>query len=186
MPETVTRKSLDLYSLWFQTTTEPFRFFVSGSLGTAIFYILEGMLHTYLSTMSLPPPFVTEHTDSISFFAGYILQIVAQHLLHAAVVYGLETINTRRKYLKTLVGQYGAYFTAMIGSTILNTWLRKKGMEKNKAFVSTLFLFAIINYFVIGWIVRQATDTAPGEIHKSGDAVKHPEIKSSDAKLKPN
>ena len=33
-------------------------------------------------------------------------------------------------------------------------------MEKGKAFSATMFLFSIVNYFVIGWIVRQAAGPA--------------------------
>ena len=131
------------------------------------------MVHRYLLSIPSPPAFVSEHQETISFFVGYTLQIATQHLLHAIMVYGLHTINTREKYFKTLVGQYGAYLTAMVGSTILNTWLRNQGMGKDKAFVATMFLFSIINYFVIGWIVRQAAGAA------QNDSVTHPDIKSS-------
>ena len=149
-------KQLDLAKLnklWYEIP-EPFRFFVSGNLGNVCFYCLERMVHMYLSKIRNPPAFVENHTDSISFFLGYILQIVTQHLLHAWLVYGLDTINTREKYLKTLFGQSGAYFVALIGSTILNTWLRRSGMPKDLAFVTTLIVFACVNYFVIGWIVH--------------------------------
>lgn len=147
---------------WYQIP-EVARFFVSGNLGNMCFFAIERAIHNYITAQELQqpqsplPPFVGANADSISFFLGYILQMGTQHLLHAWLVYGLKSINTREKYLKTLAGQSSAYFTAMIGSTILNSILRNRfGVSKNTAFFITLYLFAIINYFVVGWIVRRA------------------------------
>ncbi|CAB9500417.1 expressed unknown protein [Seminavis robusta] len=140
--------------LWY-SLPEICRFFVSGNLGNLCFFAIERGVFSCLGKIPSPPPFLVEQQDSISFFVGYLLQIVTQHLLHAWLVYGLHSINTREKYLKTLGGQASAYGTALIGSTLLNIYLRKH-MPKNVAFVTTLYLFAIINYFVIGWITRQS------------------------------
>jgi hypothetical protein len=148
--------------LWY-SLPELFRFFVSGNLGNMCFFLIERGLYTFIERIPSPPTFLMEHHDSASFIVGYILQIVTQHLLHAWLVYGLNTINSRDKYLRTLGGQASAYFTALIGSTVLNIFLRKRGMSKNTAFVTTLYLFACINYFVIGWITRRSvgTDAVP-------------------------
>lgn len=147
--------------LWYRAP-EPFRFGVSGALGTFVFYLLERFISNGLDQIE-SLAFVVANKDGISFFSSYMLQIVFQHLLHALLVYGLDTINTRQKYLTTLGGQYGAYFGAMIGSTVLNTWLRHHGgMSKDKAFVTTLILFSFVNYFVIGWIVRNSTTDDSG------------------------
>jgi len=72
--------------------------------------------------------------------------------------------------MATLLGQTGAYLIAMIGSTLLNTWLRRNGVGKDMAFFTTLYFFAFINYFVIGWVVRTATTTpdASGDSTESG------------------
>jgi hypothetical protein len=147
--------------LWY-SLPELFRFFVSGNLGNICFFLIERGLYTVIEAIPSPPTFLIEHHDSASFIVGYILQIVTQHLLHAWLVYGLNTINSRDKYLRTLGGQASAYVIALIGSTVLNVFLRRRGMSKNTAFVTTLYLFACINYFVIGWITRRSgTDAVP-------------------------
>lgn len=158
-----------LNKLWYDVP-EPIRFFVSGNLGNICFFGIERIVHAIICKISSRPPFVEEHKDSISFFLGYILQIVTQHLLHAWLVYGLSTIDTRQKYLSTLIGQSWAYFVALVGSTILNTWLRRSGMPKDLAFVTTLVVFACINYFVIGWIVHKTVADAENNHHLKSKA----------------
>lgn len=104
----------------------------------------------------------TQTLDTISFFLGYLLHVPAQHLLHAVLVYGLQTINTPRKYLLTLGGMYSALISASIGSTVLNgLLLQYGGMSKTTAFWSTLGVFACFNYFVIGYLVRKSTGSSP-------------------------
>lgn len=146
-----------IYRTWFRVS-ELGRFFVSGNLGNLCFYFLERLVYSQLSQISDLPAFVEEYIDSVSFFIGYILQIITQHLLHALLVYGLDSINTREKYFKTLLGQFSAYGFALIGSTVLNLiLLNNAGLDKSTAFVTTMVIFAGINYFLIGWIVRRTT-----------------------------
>jgi hypothetical protein len=149
-----------LYKSWFIHASEPLRFFVSGNLGNVCFYFLERLVYFQLCNMSSLPSVVEDYKDSVSFFIGYLLQIVSQHWLHAFFVYGLETIETREKYFKTLLGQSSAYVVALFGSTILNQALISNGVTKNVAFLITLYLFAFINYFVVGWVVRRAAGPA--------------------------
>jgi hypothetical protein len=144
-----------VYKTWFQVS-EPIRFFVSGNIGNVCFFFLERLIYYQLGKMNNLPQSVVDYKESVSFFIGYLLQIVSQHLLNAVLVYGLDTIDTRAKYFKTLVGQSSAYIFALFGSTFLNLGLLQAGLEKSTAFVSTLMIFACINYFVIGWIVRAA------------------------------
>jgi uncharacterized membrane protein YqiK len=48
---------------------------------------------------------------------------------------------------------------SLVGSTLLNTlFVKTLKMNKSLAFITTLWTFAAINYFVIGWIVRRAED----------------------------
>jgi hypothetical protein len=48
---------------------------------------------------------------------------------------------------------------SLVGSTLLNTFFVKTlKINKSFAFITTLWTFAAINYFVIGWIVRLAED----------------------------
>ena len=145
-----------LYKSWFIHASEPVRFFVSGMFGNVCFYFLERLVYFQLCNMSSLPPVVEDYKDSVSFFIGYLLQIVSQHWLHAILVYGLETIDTREKYFKTLLAQSSAYVVALFGSTFLNQALISSGVTKNAAFLITLYVFACINYFVVGWVVRRA------------------------------
>lgn len=49
-----------------------------------------------------------------------------------------------------------SYMTSLVGSTLLNTFFNKTlKIDKTTAFITTLWTFAIINYFFIGWIVRR-------------------------------
>jgi hypothetical protein len=99
----------------------------------------------------------------VSFFIGYILQIVSQHLIHAVLVYGLHSINTREKYLQTLLGQFQVYSLALVGSTFFNLFLLRAGLDKTVAFFTTMVTFACINYYLVGWIVQRATNSASAE-----------------------
>jgi hypothetical protein len=144
---------------WFQLS-EIARFFVSGNIGNLGFYLIEKTINRQLCAASSLPEFVEKYKDTFSFFFGYLLQIVVQHSLNACLVYGLDTVNTREKYLKTLLGQYSAYGCSLIGSTILNLLLLRAGVEKTVAFFVTMAVFAGVNYFVIGWMVRATARAA--------------------------
>ena len=149
----------ELYAKWFQISSLV-RFCVSGNLGNLCFYFIERLVYYQLCQMNSLPSWVEEYKDSVSFAIGYLLQIVTQHLLHAFLVYGLDTINTREKYMRTLLGQAYVYSFALVGSTVLNLFLLRTGLEKTKAFFATMVLFAIINYFLIEWVVKRVTTTS--------------------------
>ncbi|KAL3944984.1 MAG: hypothetical protein SGBAC_000960 [Bacillariaceae sp.] len=147
---------VELYARWFQVSSL-IRFSVSGNLGVVFFYIIERMLYFQLCQVSNLPEILEEYKDSVSYFFGYLVQIVTQHLLNAALVYGLDTIDTREKYLKTLAGQFSVYGFSLVGSTILNLVLLRYGIDRNTAFFATMILFAVVNYFMIQWVVQKAT-----------------------------
>jgi hypothetical protein len=144
---------------WF-VISKPVRFFVSGNLGNVCFFCCEKAVSAGLDSVADLPEFIETHKVSVSFFLGYVVHIVFQHFLHASLVYGLSTINTPTKYLTTLFGTYGTYVTSAVLSTALNGVFIKMGMDKMVAFVSTLYFFAIINYLVIGWIVKKSNAQA--------------------------
>jgi hypothetical protein len=136
---------------------QPFRFFVSANLGNVCFFCCEKAVAQYLrSPLSDLPDLIQTHRDTVSFFMGYMIHIVAQHYLHAMLVYGPSSINTPRKYRKTLYGMYGTYMTSAVGSTILNGVFLNYGMDKTVAFVTTIMCFALFNYFLVGWVVKRA------------------------------
>lgn len=142
-------------SFWY-AIPRPLRYFVSGNLGNICFFVLDKLVSTYLENQALPSS-MDDYKDSISFFSAYLLHIVAQHYLHALLVYGLSSINSRSKYWKTLRGTYSALITSAIGSTVLNSLLLRQGFSKNISFVGTLWVFACVNYFWISSVVRSAS-----------------------------
>lgn len=169
------KKSLStaIAELWY-IIPMPLRYFVSGNIGNVCLYFLEKSIRTWMVMMgeattstssmdddigALPTAWWSVHQDAISFFTAYLLHIVAQHLCHALLVYGLSSINTRQKYWTTLIGTYQAFIVSAIGSTLINTRLVKLGFDRNIAFVSTLWLFACLNYFWIGLVVSRAKKT---------------------------
>ena len=104
---------------------------------------------------------VVKYQESFSFFLGYLLHVPVQHLLHAVLVYGLQTLNTPKKYLYTLLGTYSAFSISLVGSTALNTLLRQNtDLDKNVAFAATIILFAGFNYFALGWIVSRVAPSS--------------------------
>ena len=152
---------------WHHHLPRPFRFFISGRFGDIIFFYCEQFLNKGISTIiqspspSLPRQVVRvleTSQDSISFLIGFLLHILPQHWIHACLVYGLDTINTRQKYRDTLLGMYQVCLTGAVGSTILNTLLLKlTPASKTAAFIMTLATFSLINYFWIGWVVQKTT-----------------------------
>jgi hypothetical protein len=148
-----------LYSRWFDVSSLA-RFFVSGNLGNICFFFIERFIFVQLTKQESLPEFVANYKETVSFFVGYLLQIITQHFLHAVLVYGLETINTREKYFKTLLGQFYAYGIALFGSTALNLSLISSGLDKTVAFFSTMVIFACINYYLVGWLMKQALGSA--------------------------
>jgi hypothetical protein len=137
---------------------KPFRFFVSGNLGNVCFFYCEKAVSAGLDSVASDlPELVRTYKDSVSFFLGYFSHLIFQHFLHAWLVYGFSTIDTPQKYFTTLFGTYGTYVTSAVLSTALNRVLLDFGMDKTYAFVSALYIFAIINYVVIGWIVKESS-----------------------------
>jgi hypothetical protein len=92
----------------FMKLNEPLRFFISGNIGNVIFFYTERLTFYLLNKMDGLPSAIKEYIDSVSFFIAYLVQVVPQHWLHAFLVYGLDTIDTRQKYFTTLFGCYSA------------------------------------------------------------------------------
>lgn len=137
---------------WF-SLPQVFRYFVSGNVANvALFFLERGVRYSIKALFVDPLP----NGDSISYFLAYLLHIVVQHGLHALLVYGYDSINTRSKYLTTLLGTYQALFVSAIGSTILNTYLIQLGCDRDLSFVITLLVFSCLNYLWISYVVKQA------------------------------
>ena len=141
---------------WF-AVPQPLRFFVGGNLGNLCFYYCELAICAYMKEIaSSIPQEILNYKDSVSYFLGYMIHIPAQHFIYALLVYGIGSIDTPTKYIKTLIGMYATMLSSAVGSTALNGALLSAGMDKAVAFICTLWLFACINYVVIGWIVKKS------------------------------
>lgn len=91
----------------FWALPEALRFAVSGFFGTIIFYLLEKSIYqVLLRNLQTLPQLIAEYKDGCSYAGAYVLQIVTQHWLNAALVYGMHTISSRSKYFKTLATCY--------------------------------------------------------------------------------
>lgn len=143
-------------ALWYKIP-QVIRFSASGSLATVCLYFLDEFVRWSMQTHT---DIVPHQLDTMSYFLAYLLHIAAQHALHAFLVYGLETVNTRQKYFNTLIGTYQALAVSAIGSTILNSALIGMGAERNLAFVATLAIFSVLNYFWIGYVVKKSSEKA--------------------------
>lgn len=152
---------------WLQTfflIPAPLRYFISGSCANVVLYFTErclyhALFHFHFSKRMIPDDWtefmLPSWVNSATFFSAYMLQVPVQHYLHALLVYGLESINTPAKYSRTLGGMFSTLAVSAVGSTMLNAVLLNSGkLNKNAAFLVTLFSFSLVNYFVIGWIVR--------------------------------
>mmetsp|Transcript_8368 Transcript_8368/g.19416 ORF Transcript_8368/g.19416 Transcript_8368/m.19416 type:complete len:249 (+) Transcript_8368:78-824(+) len=139
----------------FWVLPETIRYVVSVNIGSVLFFLLDRLLYLWVTQHSQRlPPVVVHYKTSVSYFSAYALQIVAQQWLLASLVYGMETINTRKKYYRSLLNVFQTYFVSMVGSTVLNATLIKHGVNRTVSFVGTLGIFAIFNYFVLKWIME--------------------------------
>ena len=93
--------------LWYKLPQYP-RFLVSGGIGNVfLFFMDEGFYKLVLKKIQNDlPAFLQKNPESVSFFVAYLAQIVIQHYLHAMLVFGRDSINTKEKYLKTLKATY--------------------------------------------------------------------------------
>lgn len=146
-------------ALWYKIP-HPARYFVSGNFGNVCLYFLERAVRISLESNLEHPP---KHLDSISYFTAYLMHIILQHAAHALLVYGLDSVSTRQKYWSTLFGTYQAYFVSAFGSTFVNSYLIQIGVNREVAFVTTLWFFACLNYLWIGYVVKKAKEKAEAE-----------------------
>ena len=132
------------------------RFGISGTLGNVVFFYMNNsfynrvMLGKYSESF---PKIVNKNAESVSFFICYLGQIVVQHIMNAALVFGLDSI--RGNYLKSLIACYSTYATTLVASTFFNAFLIDLGLSKNIAFWVTLYGFGVINFFLLSLSQRR-------------------------------
>jgi branched-subunit amino acid transport protein len=110
LPPPSPEKGFSLEGLYdaFMKINEPLRFFISGTCGNVVFFYIERLAFFLLKKNENLPTVMKDYLDSVSFFIAYILQVIPQHWFHALLVYGLHSIDTRKKYFTTLFGCYSA------------------------------------------------------------------------------
>jgi hypothetical protein len=142
----IRRVSHDVLGLWFAAVPPVARYFFTGLIGNAIFFLLD----QYLSGKILLNVMENKgNVDSVSFFLAYLIQILPQHFLNSLLVFGMDTIDSRDKYFKSLRVSYSSYFVTLCGSTILNAILLRNNIPKTTAFWGSIASFAIVNYMLI-------------------------------------
>mmetsp|Transcript_16606 Transcript_16606/g.21608 ORF Transcript_16606/g.21608 Transcript_16606/m.21608 type:complete len:224 (-) Transcript_16606:126-797(-) len=139
-----------------------FRFAISGTLGNVVFFFIERNFyqHGLMKNSQSLPKLVNRHATTISFFISYLLQIVVQHVMNAALVFGLDTIQ-EGKYFKSLIACYMTYSTTLVASTAMNAALLANGVPKTFAFWTTLYGFGIINFILLSKISKKTTSSEP-------------------------
>ena len=95
-----------LYERFHAQAPESVRFLCCSNTGTVVLYVLDRIVFAAIATKTLPHPFLERNKASVSYFLAYFLSVVPQHWLLAFFVYGLQTISTREKYARTLLGTY--------------------------------------------------------------------------------
>ena len=163
------------------------RFAASGFIGNAIFFGLDMAFLPIIRGASQRQCFVkasktiATNAESISFFVAYLVDIVVQHFLNALLVFGLDTIATREMYLSSLAAAYTAYFGTLCGSTILQAYLLRLGVNKSIAFWSTIALGSLVNYVVLTALAAraksQSNGTAENQLCTTNESVKSKKLK---------
>ncbi len=152
-------------NLWFEKVPEAGRFASAGLLGNVVFFIID---YVFFNNIILPlandlPKIVQRNKETVSFFVSYLMQTGFQHFLNALLVYGLDTIGTKKKYFDSLIITYSSYSMSLIGSTIGNALLIKHGVPRNIAFWGTILSFGVVNFFLLKFLVGNSDNK--NELH---------------------
>ena len=125
---------------------EPVRFALSGTLGSAAFWVLnEGMMAS-LPT-NIPEPV------TVAWFLSYLVSIWLHHALHAMLVYGWGS-----SYWAGLLATYTGYSGALLASVPINAGLVNYfHLTASQAWLATLVLTGVANYFVLGALLGPTT-----------------------------
>lgn len=165
---------VDITKAWY-SVPQIFRFFVSGTLGNVILFFIDSSFYknVMLKHANDFPKMVNQNAESVSFFVCYFFQIVIQHLMNSFLVFGWHTIDTRKKYMVSLVGCYATLGTSLVLSTFLNAFMLKNGVPKNIAFWGTLYGFGVMNFLVLSWLSapkeKVESDLDPSKLARGGE-----------------
>lgn len=149
------------YRIWYELVPTPVRFFLSGSIGNYLFYCIDERLCPALISLKSPSSSVpSSRIQTASFFLSYLLSIPLCHFLNALLVYTLPTLlPLKQKYLKSLSKAYAVYAFAVVLTTALNAALQAEpffgGLSKSQAFVASVYGVGVINFFVMGKLMKE-------------------------------
>mmetsp|Transcript_14517 Transcript_14517/g.21403 ORF Transcript_14517/g.21403 Transcript_14517/m.21403 type:complete len:115 (-) Transcript_14517:793-1137(-) len=92
---------------WF-SLPQGVRYVASGNLGNVMFFVVDKVVYSQIITRFAEdlPMLINDHKESLCFFVSYLIQIVPQHYLNSAMVFGLHTIETKKKYFHSLLNTY--------------------------------------------------------------------------------
>lgn len=130
-----------LKSLIFHKRTQFIRFVISGTIGTALFYLLYEFLY-FLLQYAKP---LLDYRASISWFVSYVLSILWQHALHRYLVFG-----TQNSYWKTLFWTYVSYtLSLVISPAIIYLLVDYMGMYYQLGWVISLCATGLFNWVTL-------------------------------------
>ena len=123
-------------------TPEPIRFMTSGLIGSLIFCILNEAIVRFNP--------IESQKITVAWFLSYVISIWIQHALHATLVYGWVF-----SYWKGLLATYTGYSLALFASVPINVVLVNYFRATvSEAWIGTLVLTGMANYFLLGKLLR--------------------------------
>ena len=135
------------------------RFFASGNVGNVVLFFCEKLASRIIQATAYS---AGSWADTLSFFLAYWMHLPAQHLLHAALVYGLHTIDSPAKYRSTLAAFMTALtFTALLSTALNGVLLNVARLQKTNAFIATLGIMAGVNYMLTSLIMAKQKPSRP-------------------------
>ena len=118
----------------------------SASIGSVAFYFLNEAIYR------VNP--IEYQKITIAWFLSYVISIWFQHALHATLVYGWVT-----SYWRGLLATYTGYSIALFSSVPINALLvNTLKFGASEAWIGTLILTGMANYFLLGKLLRGKND----------------------------
>ena len=139
-------------SEWFRNTLpQPIRFFISGGIGSYLFYLLNELI---LKTVSIPYQPIT-----VAFFIAYFISIFLQYFLHTYLVFG-----PGGDFIKGVISCYAGYSTALFSSAPINYGLvNYLNFNASQAWLGSLIITGVANYFLLTFLMGGEKKTKEDE-----------------------
>jgi putative flippase GtrA len=120
------------------------RFVLSGTIGTAIFYVMYELVYRLLEGVI---PFAVP----VSWTSTYVVSILFQHCLHARIAFqNWHSVSaTRAIYLKSLMAVYVAYALSLVVSPILSAAFDFVHIDHRLSFWLCIALTGALNYLTV-------------------------------------